>query len=32
VRRRIVAVRTRLTGGPTKPVQQTLAQATSSAD
>ena len=32
VRRRIVALRTRLTGGPKKPAQRTLAQATSSAD
>ena len=32
VRRRIVALRTRLTGGPKKPAPRTLAQATSSAD
>lgn len=32
VRKRIVALRTRLTGGPQKPTQRTLAQATSSAD
>ena len=32
VRKRIVALRTRLTGGPQKPAQRTLAQATSSAD
>ncbi len=32
VRKRIVALRTRLTGGPQKSAQRTLAQATSSAD
>ena len=32
VRKRIVALRTRLTGGPKKPGQRTLAQAASSAD